>query len=130
MVETTDLATDPAAARQAARTLVWLAAALLAVAFAWFAYVDAPLVEAALLLFAAGAASAAVTIMAALYSIEATLRESPVNPMAPTRRGARSRRLALLCLALALLLLLGSATLTLGLQGQAGDQQDDTTVST
>jgi hypothetical protein len=124
-------AADLPAARQAARTLVWLAAGLLALAFTWFAYVDAPLVEAAMLLFAAGTASAAVAIMAALYSIEATLQQSPANPTAPPpRRGAHSRRLALLCLALALLLLLGSATLTLGLQGQGGDQQDDTTVST
>ena len=120
MVEATDLP----AARHAARTLAWFAAALLAVAFVWFAYVDAPLAQFALLLFAAGTTSAALAIIAALYSIEATLGS------APERRGARSRRLALLCLALALVLLLGSATLTLALQGQGGDQQDDTTVST
>lgn len=124
-------AADLPAARQAARTLAWFAAALLAVAFVWFAYVDAPLAGSALLLFAGGTASAAVAIMAALFSIETTLQEPPVNSMgALVGRGARRRRLALLSLALALLLLLGSATLTLGVQGRAGDNQDDATVST
>lgn len=114
-------ATEAGAARAAAGTLLWFAAALLATACGWYAYVDAPLTNLALLLFAAATACAVIAIIAALLAIEASLTV--------LARTTRLRRSALLFLAVAVVLMLTSATLTLSLQGQAADQQDDTTVS-
>jgi hypothetical protein len=124
-------APDLQAARAAARTVAWFAAALLATAFGWFAWVDAPLAELALILFAVATACAAVAIIAALLSIEATLQAAPMDTASGAlgARSVRMRRTALLFLAIALVLMLSSATMTLSLQGQARDQQDDTAVS-
>jgi len=119
-------------ARCAARTLLWFAAALLAAAFGWYAWVDAPLSNLALLLFSAATVCAAVTIIAALLAIESGLPlpgEGVGTMAAALARSMRLRRIALLFLAVALVLMLTSATLTLSLQGQAGDQQDEMTTS-
>ncbi len=124
---------DLGAARGAARTLLWFAAALLAAAFGWYAWVDAPLSNLALLLFSAATVCAAVTIVAALLAIESGLPmpagEGAGNVAAALARSMRLRRIALLFLAVALVLMLTSATLTLSLQGQANDQQDDMATS-
>jgi len=123
---------DLGVARCAARTLLWFAAALLAAAFGWNAWVDAPLSNLALLLFSAATVCAAVTIIAALLAIESGLPlpgEGVGTMAAALARSMRLRRIALLFLAVALVLMLTSATLTLSLQGQAGDQQDEMTTS-
>ena len=123
---------DLGVARCAARTLLWFAAALLAAAFGWYAWVDAPLSNLALLLFSAATVCAAVTIIAALLAIESGLPlpgEGVGTMAAALARSMRLRRIALLFLAVALVLMLTSATLTLSLQGQAGDQQDEMTTS-
>ena len=120
-------------ARCAARTLLWFAAALLAAAFGWYAWVDAPLSNLALLLFSAATVCAAVTIITALLAIESGLPmpagEGVGTVAAALVRSMRLRRIALLFLAVAVVLMLTSATLTLSLQGQAGDQQDEMTTS-
>ena len=123
---------DLGVARCAARTLLWFAAALLAAAFGWYAWVDAPLSNLALLLFSAATVCAAVTIIAALLAIESGLPlpgEGVGTMAAALARSMRLRRIALLFLAVDLVLMLTSATLTLSLQGQAGDQQDEMTTS-
>jgi hypothetical protein len=123
---------DLGVARGAARTVLWFAAALLAAAFGWYAWVDAPLSNLALLLFSAATVCGAVTIIAALLAIESGLPlpgEGAANVAAALARSMRLRRIALLFLAVAVVQMLASATLTLSLQGQAGDPQDDTTVS-
>ena len=123
---------DLGVARCAARTLLWFAAALLAAAFGWYAWVDAPLSNLALLLFSAATVCAATTIIAALLAIESGLPlpgEGVGTMAAALARSMRLRRIALLFLAVALVLMLTSATLTLSLQGQAGDQQDEMTTS-
>ena len=120
-------------ARCAARTLLWFAAALLAAAFGWNAWVDAPLSNLALLLFSAATVCAATTIIAALLAIECGLpmpaAEGAGYVAAALARSMRLRRIALLFLSVAVVLMLTSATLTLSLQGQAGDQQDEMTTS-
>ena len=126
-------ASDLSAARGAAGTLLWFAAALLAAAFGWYAYVDAPLTNLALLLFAGATVCAVATVIAALLAIELSLpapaADAAARVAAALARSMRLRRSALLFLAIAAVLMLTSATLTLSLQGQAGDQQDDTSVS-
>ncbi len=124
---------DLVAARCAARTLLWFAAALLAAAFGWYAWVDAPLGNLALLLFSAATVCAALTIIAALLAIESGLPmpagERVGYVAVALARSMRLRRIALLFVAVAVVLMLTSATLTLSLQGQAGDQQDEMTTS-
>jgi NADH:ubiquinone oxidoreductase subunit 6 (subunit J) len=122
--DTTGAVTPLQSAHGLARTLVRLGGVLLAVAFGWFAYVDAPLADVALLLFAVGAAAATAAIIAALLSIEASLSATP------GARSVRLRRMGLLLLAIALVLMVTSATLTLSLQGTMSDQQDESSVST
>ena len=103
--------------RAAARALVRWNLGALAGGFAWFAYIDAPITDAAMWLFAAAVLVALLSLIAALVGGEA---------VAPVRR-ARARRVALLLFVAALTLLLATATLTLNLKGTASDDNDTQT---
>jgi hypothetical protein len=98
-----------------ARWFVQLDLALLGASFAWFAYVDAPITDGAMRLFALAVLSALLSLLAALRSGEA----------ATAVAGARSRRVALWLFAIATALMLTAATLTLNLRG-SGDEDSDT----
>ena len=104
-------------ARRAARWLVQLDLALLAAGFAWFAYIDAPITDGAMRLFAAAVLAAFLSVVAALRSVEARAEAS----------GARSRRTAQWLFVAAAALLLTAATLTLNLRGTGGDDSDTQT---
>jgi uncharacterized membrane protein len=99
------------------RALVSWNLAALGAGFAWFAYIDAPITDAAMWLFAAAVLVALLSLIAALVGGEA---------VAPVRR-ARARRVALLLFVAALTLLLATATLTLNLKGTASDDNDTQT---
>ncbi len=101
----------------AARAIAQWNLAALGAGFAWFAYIDAPITDGAMWLFAAAVAAALVSLIAALVSAEARL-----PPFA-----ARMRRAALLLFAVAMALLLTAATVTLNLKGSGTDDSDTQT---
>ena len=103
--------------RPPARWFVQLNLALLGASFAWFAYIDAPITDGVMRLFALAALGALLSIVAALRSGEA----------ATAAAGARSRRVALWLFAAATALMLTAATLTLNLRGTGLDDEDTTT---
>jgi hypothetical protein len=100
-----------------ARWFVQLNLALLGASFAWFAYVDAPITDGAMRLFALAVLAALLSIVAALRSGEATGAASR----------ARTRRAAVWLFAIATALMLAAATLTLNLRGS--DYDDDQTAT-
>jgi hypothetical protein len=103
--------------RSPARWVVQLNLALLGASFAWFAYIDAPITDGAMRLFALAALGALLSIVAALRSGEARMAAA----------GERSRRLALWLFAVATALMLAAATLTLNLRGTDSDEDETAT---
>ena len=99
------------------RSLVNWNLATLGAGFAWFAYIDAPITDAAMWLFAAAVLVSLLSLIAALVGGEAGL---------PARR-ARGRRMALLLFVAGLTLLLATATLTLNFKGTASGDDDTQT---
>ncbi|MDE2251201.1 MAG: hypothetical protein KGL25_07325 [Gammaproteobacteria bacterium] len=99
------------AGRAAARALVRWNLAALGAGFAWFAYVDAPITDGAMWLFAAA-------VMAGFISLVTALVGSETRTVAS---GARTRRTALVLFCVAMGLLLAAATVTLNLKGAGGD---------
>jgi len=103
-----------------AHWFVQLNFALLGAGFAWFAYIDAPITDGAMRLFAAAVLAALLSVVAALRSGEARTATA----------GARSRRIALWLFVAASALLLTAATLTLNLRGtDSWDSDAQTTVA-
>jgi len=103
--------------RPPARWFVQLNLALLGASFAWFAYIDAPITDGAMRLFALAVLAALLSIVAALRSVEA----------ANVATGARSRRVAIWLFAVAIALMLAAATLTLNLRGSDSEDSDTPT---
>ena len=111
----------PSAAAQllqrSARGLVRLNLAVLGAGFAWFAYVDAPITDGAIRVFAAAVLAGLVSMIAALISSESS-RE---------RVARRSRRIALWLFVVATALMLTAATVTLNLKGTGSDESETQT---
>lgn len=107
----------PNADRPPARWFVQLNLALLGASFAWFAYIDAPITDGAMRLFA-------LAVLAALLSIVAALRSGEA---ATAVARERSRRAALWLFAVATALMLVTATLTLNLRGSDMDEDETPT---
>jgi hypothetical protein len=105
------------AGRAAARSLVRWNLAVLGAGFAWFAYIDAPITDGAMWLFAAAVTVGFLSLVTALVGSEAHSAAS----------GARTRRAAQLLFGVALGLLLAAATVTLNLKGTGGDEADTQT---
>ena len=105
------------AGRAAARALVRWNLAALGAGFAWFAYVDAPITDGAMWLFAAAVLAGFMSLVTALVGSEARTAAS----------GARTRRAAQLLFCVAMGLLLAAATVTLNLKGSGGDDADTQT---
>jgi hypothetical protein len=92
--------------------------AMLGGGFAWFAYVDAPITDAAMLLFAGAVIAAFLAVCAAVAAGEAGGEGAP---------GARWTRASRLLFLLALGLMLAAATVTLNLRGtDSGEDGTDT----
>jgi uncharacterized membrane protein len=87
--------------------------------FAYFSYIDAPITDAAMWMFAAAVAISLLSIVFAMFGGEAA---------APTH-AARARRFAALLFVAALSLLLLTATLTMNLKGTATDDDDTQTAA-
>ena len=102
------------------RELVVWNLALLGASFGWFAYIDAPITDAAMLVFCAGAFAGLLSVIAALAS----------NATRTPTRGARLRWAALLSFIAALTLMLIAATATLNLKGTGTDDQGTQSAST
>jgi uncharacterized membrane protein len=117
--ETPPTATEPPgrAGRAAARVLVRWNLAALGAGFAWFAYIDAPITDGAMWLFAAAVIIGFLSLVTALVGCEPRSAAS----------GARTRRAAQLLFGVALGLLLAAATLTLNLKGTGTDDADTQT---
>jgi hypothetical protein len=97
--------------------LLRLELSVLAAAFAWFAYVDAPLTDGAMRLIAAAVLAGVSSIVAALICAEARSEK--------LRR--RCWRLALWSFALSTVLMLTAATVTLNLKGTGPEESDTQT---
>ena len=105
--------------RPPAHGFVQLDLALLGAGFAWFAYIDAPITDGAMRLFASAVLAALLSLIAALRSGEA----------ANAAAGARARRLALWLFVAAAALMLTAATVTLNLRGSDTDYSDTDTAT-
>lgn len=105
------------ARRHAAQTLVGWNLAVIGGGFAYFSYIDAPITDAAMWMFAAAVALSLLSLVVALVGGES----------AAPARGARARRIALLLFVAGLSLLLLTATLTMNLKGTATDDDDTQT---
>jgi uncharacterized membrane protein len=105
------------AGRAAARALVRWNLAALAGGFAWFGYIDAPITDGAMWLFAAAVIAAFLSLVTALVGCEARSATG----------GARTRRAAQLLFGVAMGLLLAAATVTLNLKGTGSGDADTQT---
>ena len=108
---------NPGQAPPPARWFIQLNFALLGAGFAWFAYIDAPITDGAMRLFAGAVLAAFLSVVAALRSVEARAEAS----------GVRSRRIASWLFVAAAALMLTAATLTLNLRGTGSDDSDTQT---
>jgi len=88
--------------------LAGLALAVLGAGFAWFAYIDAPITDGAMLLFTAAVTCGFLSVCAAIIGGGA----------------ARVLRVAALLFLLTLALMLAAATLTLNLKGTGGEEAE------
>ena len=105
--------------RPPARWFVQLDFALLGAGFAWFAYIDAPITDGAMRLFAAAVLVALLSVIAALRGGEAAM----------TAGGERLRRVALWLFVVAAVLMLTAATVTLNLRGADSGDLDTPTAA-
>lgn len=118
----TPAASSPAAA---ARTggLPGLTLAVLGAGFAWFAYIDAPITDGAMLLFTAAVAAGFLSVFAAIIGGAVVRAEQ-------SGYSVRAARAAILLFLLALALMLAAATLTLNLKGTGADDAETQTAVT
>ena len=103
--------------RPSVRWFVQLDLGLLGASFAWFAYIDAPITDGAMRLFA-------IAVLVALLSMIAALRSGEA---ARAAAGARARRVALWRFVAAPALMLTAATVTLNLRGTGSEDSDTNT---
>ena len=103
--------------RPPVRWFVQLDLGLLGAGFAWFAYIDAPITDGAMRLFA-------IAVLVALLSMIAALRSGEA---ASAAAGARARRVALWLFVAAAALMLTAATVTLNLRGTGFEDSDTNT---
>ena len=103
--------------RAPVRWFVQLDLGLLGAGFAWFAYIDAPITDGAMRLFA-------IAVLVALLSMIAALRSGEA---ASAATGARARRVALWLFVAATALMLTAATVTLNLRGTGSEDSDTNT---
>jgi hypothetical protein len=97
---------------------------------AWFAYVDAPITDAAMGLVALGVLGALLAVAAALWARELLLAPAAGDAVARLARSTLLRRIALGLLLLALLLLAAGTLATLNLRGTgAADAEDARTTA-
>jgi hypothetical protein len=101
----------------AAHRLVSWNLAVIGGGFAYFSYIDAPITDAAMWMFAAAVAISLLSLVVALLGGESAV----------PAYGARVRRVASLLFAAALALLLLTATLTMNLKGTATEDDDTQT---
>jgi hypothetical protein len=100
--------------RTAARALVRWNLAALAGGFAWFAYIDAPITDGAMWLFAAAVIAGFLSLVTALVVCE----------VRSALAGTRTRRAAQVLFGVAMGLLLAAATVTLNLKGTGTEDAD------
>jgi FtsH-binding integral membrane protein len=103
--------------RRAARYLVSLDLAVLGAGFAWFAYIDAPITDGAMRLFALAVLCGLLALIAALFACESNAEKS----------ARRLQRAALWLFVIATALMLTAATVTLNLRGAGNDEGDTQT---
>jgi hypothetical protein len=97
--------------------LAGLALAVLGAGFAWFAYIDAPITDGAMLLFTAAVTCGFLSVCAAIIGGGAARAGHALS-------GARVLRVAALLFLLTLALMLAAATLTLNLKGTGGEEAE------
>ncbi len=100
-----------------------LTLAMLGAGFAWFAYIDAPITDGAMLLFAAAVAAGFLSVCAAIIG-------GGLARAAGAGYSARAGRAAMLLFLVALALMLAAATLTLNLKGTGTDDAETQTAVT
>lgn len=103
--------------RTTERAVVTWVLATLGVAFAWFAYIDAPITDGAMFVITMASVAGLLAVIAALISCE-------VQALVSARR---MRRVAASLFVLELVLMLAAITATLNLRGS---EQDDTGTQT
>ncbi len=103
--------------------LAGLTLAMLGAGFAWFAYIDAPITDGAMLLFTAAVA-------AGFLSVCATIIGGGLARAERAGYSARVGRAAVLLFLIALALMLAAATLTLNLKGTGTDDAETQTAVT
>jgi len=118
----------PGDARALARFVVAIALLLAAVALAWFGWIDAPISDGAMVLFAVGLLFTVLAAGAGLLSLESGLAADAPGAAASHLPGLW-RRLALAMLLAALLVLAVAAVVTLNLRGTGGDADEDATAT-
>ena len=104
--------------QRSARALLRLNLAVLGAGFAWFAYIDAPITDGAMRVFAASVLAGLVSMVAALVSSES----------GKDRVVRRAHRIALWLYVVATALMLMAATVTLNLKGSGNDESETQTV--
>ena len=119
----TPVAPSERAAAASSSGLAGWALAVLGVGFAWFAYIDAPITDGAMLLFTAAVAAGFLSVCAAIIGGGFAMPER-------TAFGVRSARAAVLLFLVALALMLAAATLTLNLKGTGTDDAETQTAVT
>jgi len=101
--------------RRSARATLRLDLTVLGAGFAWFAYIDAPITDGAMRLFALSVLAGLGSLVAALLGIESKTEKT----------ARRLQRLALWLFIAATALMLTAGTVTLNLKG-TGDNESDT----
>jgi hypothetical protein len=127
MNETLRPAVAPDRAAAASRSgLAGLNLAVLGAGFAWFAYIDAPITDGAMLLFTAAVAAGFLSVCAAIIAGGVGMAAHQALGTRAGRAG-RAARAAVLLFMVALALMLAAATVTLNLKGTAADDADTQT---
>ena len=103
--------------RRSARALARLDLTVLGAGFAWFAYIDAPITDGAMRLFALAAAAGLLALIAALISAETKSAKS----------ARRLQRAALYLFIATTALMVTAATVTLNLKGTGTEDSDTQT---
>lgn len=118
-----------AAERAACRYLAAVSLGAIAVVLGWFAYIDAPITDAVMLMVAVAVAAGTVAALAAIWAYAATLGGAAADGVVPAR-ARRLRQAAVLALSAMLLIVAVAAVATLNVRGDdsgsGGTNSDDT----
>ena len=116
--------------RAVARFATVLALGVMAVALAWFAYIDAPISDRVMLWVACAVAAGTVAALAGLWALLLTLGAAPAEAPAAQRRVRRLLRLALAALAMQVLVTAIASVATLNVRGEGVEAgTEDTAVA-